>query len=104
MSQSSPAASEVVFRELNEQLTGLETDEPETTVVCECADLACTDPITMPDASYETMRSDPQLFVVKPGHEASELEDVVERHAEYLIVRKGQGLPGAVAEATDPRG
>ncbi len=57
----------------------------------------------MSDASYEGMRGDPRLFAVKPGHEDLRLEDVVERHAEYLVVRKGDGVPAVIAEATDPR-
>jgi hypothetical protein len=91
------------MRELNEQLTGLEADQPESTIVCECSDLACTEPIVMSDASYEAIRDDARLFAVKPGHEDLQVEEVVERHADHLVVRKAPGVPAAIAEATDPR-
>ena len=76
VSSASPVASEVVLRELNEQLTGLGGARAEQNIVCECAELACTDRITMSDASYEGMRGDARLFAVKPGHEDLRLEDV----------------------------
>jgi hypothetical protein len=45
------------------------------------------------------VREEPGLFFVRPGHEDPQLEHVVERRREYLIVEK-TGEAGEVAEQT----
>ena len=44
-----------------------------------------------------------RLFIVCPGHEAPKVETVDVVNPRYLIVRKREGEPAAIAEATDPR-
>jgi hypothetical protein len=39
-------------------------------------------------AEYERARSQRDRFAVVPGHESDEIEDVVEREEEYVIVDK----------------
>jgi len=39
-----------------------------------------------------------------PGHEIDAVDEVLERTPHYLLVAKRQGLPRAIAHATDPRG
>ena len=54
-------------------------------------------------ADYEQIREDPLLFIVVPGHEDEQVEDVVEGdRREYLIVRK-RGDAADEAERSDPR-
>ena len=51
---------------------------------------------------YREVREDPTLFVLRPGHDFPETETVRAKKPGYWIVRKGPGLPAAIAEATDP--
>lgn len=77
-------AVENVFRQVNESF--LKLDNPR--FVCECSDAACTDTI---EVSAETMRSlhdDRDLYVVKPTHINTDLEEPIESHDEFVIVRK----------------
>ncbi|MDT4933784.1 MAG: hypothetical protein QOK11_1676 [Pseudonocardiales bacterium] len=77
-------AVENVFRQINESL--LKLDNPR--FVCECSDVSCTEPI---DVSTETMRSlheDHDLYVIKPAHINTDLEELVEDHDEFVVVRK----------------
>jgi hypothetical protein len=41
--------------------------------------------------------------VTLPGHEAPEVERVVERRDRYQVVEKDNGPPARMAEAADPR-
>jgi hypothetical protein len=77
-------AIENVFREINESF--LKLDSPR--FICECSDTSCTDPI---DVSAETMRSlheDRNLYVIKPTHINTDLEELVDAHDGFVIVRK----------------
>jgi hypothetical protein len=98
--------NEAVFREVNERIEDLaETfDLEHLDLVCECGNGDCLERISMTHTEYESMRSDPQLFAVFPGHEFPDVESVVEKRAGYDIVRKGSGAPERIAEATNPRG
>lgn len=53
--------------------------------------------------AYEELRGDPTLFAIVPGHEQPDVEDVVERHDGYHVVRKRGGAPAQVARETDTR-
>jgi hypothetical protein len=77
-------AVENVFRQINESF--LKLDHPH--FICECSDTSCTEAI---DVSVETMRSlrdDRNLYVVKPTHINADLEDAVEAHPKFVVVRK----------------
>ncbi len=97
------ALNEVMFREINERLESrIETfagGETQLTVLCECVDPDCTLRLTLTADEYRRVRSDPRQFVVAPGHELLDVEDVVFRTDRYEIVRKS-GLAGAIAAQT----
>ena len=100
--------NEAVFREINEQVEGInrrlaEISDDKMHIVCECGDLTCVARIVVPIARYEEVRSDAALFFVKPGHDKPDVEDVVEHTAGYDVVRKHPGEAQLVAEQTDPR-
>jgi hypothetical protein len=99
--------NEAMFREVNERLEELNRTFADFTdqlqVVCECADMACAEMIDVPASDYERIRSDPTLFIVVPGHEITDVEDVVEVLSNFEVVRKREGEPARVARATDPR-
>ena len=102
------AKNEAIFREVNEQIESLNrgiaaiTDQT-MQVVCECGDLRCIDQLLMTVEDYERVRADARRFVVLPGHERPDVEDVVETALGYLVVQKHEGDPALVARETDPR-
>jgi CheY-like chemotaxis protein len=96
---SARAANELVS--IDGEQAGL-ADGATLAVLCECADLACHEPITMTVEQYEEIRSEPAHFAVLAGHEVLEVERVTAKRAEYLIVEKF-GDAGREARASDPR-
>ena len=99
--------NEAVFRTVNERLEGLnQTFGPVTgrmELVCECADPSCAQMISLTEAEYESVRAEPDLFAVVPGHVAEDVERVVRGREGYDVVRKHPGKASRIAEATDPR-
>ena len=99
--------NEALYRQVNEQIEevretfGLFTGT--FSIVCECGELRCAEPITLSREAYERTRANPSWFIVKPGHEIPDVEAVVEREADYLVVEKHPGEAERVAEDTDPR-
>ena len=51
---------------------------------------------------YEEIRRDPRLFLVSPGHEMPEIEDVAYREAGFVVVRKHDDV-AEIVQQTDPR-
>lgn len=98
--------NEAVFREVNERITELAGAlglERRLELVCECGNAACAQQIEMTKDEYEALRSHPLYFAVYPGHEAPDVEAVVEKHDGYDVVRKSEGAPADLAEDTHPR-
>jgi hypothetical protein len=100
------AENEVRFRALNERLRdGSDTWGPGDGVlelVCECGDEDCTQALRLTARDYEAVRSDEAEFIVAPGHELIEVEDVVTEHAGWSVVRK-RGEAAVIAAESDPR-
>jgi hypothetical protein len=98
--------NEVLFRDVNERLKEVGTSfslVAETArFVCECGELGCAEPIEMTLAEYESLRADPKRFAVKPGHEITDVERVVEEREGYFIVEKLPGGPAGLAIREDP--
>ncbi len=59
--------------------------------MCECGQAECATRIQLTRAAYEHVRSEPLFFAVTPGHELPDVEDVVERHPAYHVVRSPRG-------------
>ena len=101
------ARNEVLFREINERLKEMQetfnvlTDRSE--FVCECGNVECTERIEMSLPEYEHLRGDPTTFAVVPGHQAEDVEDVVETTPAHLIVRKRGGEAARIVRLEDPR-
>jgi hypothetical protein len=95
------AENESIFRDVNEvRARGFEGDR--VAFLCECADIACKERITLRRREYELVRSDARQFVLIPGHELLEAEEVVMRQERFLLVRKF-GAAGEIAEELEPR-
>jgi hypothetical protein len=72
-------------------------------MICECARLDCMERLAVGVDAYELVRSQPDQFIVTPGHEDLQVEDVISATSGYLVVRKRAGDPADVAVETDPR-
>jgi len=100
------ARNEVLFRETNEAIErGQWPDDPDKVVRfrCECSRLNCNLPVEVSLAEYERVRRSPRRFLVCVGHEVPELETVVDRAGEHVLVVEKQEVAGEIAAATDPR-
>ena len=88
------AHNEVLFRSINDQVLSLEErfGSREGGFLCECAEASCSETIFLGLEEYERIHADERRFFVVPGHEVIEIETVVERHANYLVVEKN--VPG----------
>jgi len=99
--------NEALFREVNERIGGLTEDfrsvQDSMTIVCECGDAVCVERFQVEVAGYERVRANPLRFLVVPGHQAPDVERVVEELPTCLVVEKDKGAGAEVAEQTDPR-
>jgi hypothetical protein len=103
-------ANEALFREVNERVADVAEHfgEIESTISpvqfnCECGSADCTEQIEMTLVEYEAVRAEATHFAVTPGHELTEIEQVVERHPSYFVVEKRDPEAEEVAVETDPR-
>jgi hypothetical protein len=95
------AINEATFRKVNEAIeAGNEHDR--IGFACECGRLGCNQLIELSRAEYEAVREHPRRFFMLASHELLDIERVVERHDDYVVVEK-VGDAGAVAELTEPR-
>lgn len=103
--QRRAASSESTIRDVNEGIERGQWPGEEDTPVgfrCECAQLGCNQLIELSVREYEDIRAHPRRFVVVPGHEAPDVERVIEAGPRYVIVEK-LDQAGEVAEQHDPR-
>jgi hypothetical protein len=99
------AENQAIFRDANErieesvdalELTG------ETPFLCECGDERCSAALMLRRDEYESVRAHATRFVIVPGHETPEGEEVVERNDRYWVVEK-TGVGREVAQEADGR-
>jgi hypothetical protein len=98
------------FRLVNERLRDHAIDDADRraehadhlAVLCECADIDCTDKLELALADYEWVRSAPARFVVAPGHLLVDSERPVREGTGYVVVEKF-GDARAAASELDPR-
>ena len=100
--------NEALFREVNERIerisATLQVSDEKLKILCECGVPTCLEQLDVPTAEYERVRAEPTLFMIKPGHEHADLEEVVERHEGYIVVRKVAGDAARMTRELDPRG
>ena len=97
--------NEGLFRNMNEQLKSLadQFELEELLLVCECGNRECEARVRVPADQYEQIRADPRFFALVPGHERTDVEQVVSERDGYNVVKKHDGTPSQVAAETDPR-
>jgi hypothetical protein len=94
--------NERLFREVNERINRIQEDFGQAhafEIVCECGAQGCLERITLTHDAYTRLRANPRTFAIVPGHEAPDVEDVVERNEQYYVVEKKPGVPAAIAES-----
>ena len=104
------AGNEALFREVNERIAEVvehfvevESTADPAKFNCECGNPTCTEQVAMTLVEYEAVRAVPTHFAVVAGHELPEIEQIVERHPNYLVVEKQEEDAEQVARETDPR-
>jgi hypothetical protein len=56
--------------------------------LCECVDLSCPERVAVSREEYRRVRRHPADFIVAPGHEQPQLEEVVSKGLGWAVVRK----------------
>jgi hypothetical protein len=92
-----------VFRSVNERISDLSIsrdDAPDQVqaFICECSQIGCTESVRISLSTYAQVRGDPATFLVLPGHEDLEGEEVLIRLPEYVIVRDKTGVAAEIAQ------
>jgi len=86
------ALNEALFRDVNERIREISDtfDQKQAThdFLCECSDPMCAKSVVMTSAEYEYVRSDSTRFVVAKGHVLPEIESVVDRAKDHVVVEK----------------
>ncbi|MGZ8706920.1 MAG: hypothetical protein ACXW0F_04140 [Gaiellaceae bacterium] len=83
--------NEALFRAANEGLKerlGSLTEGGRIPFVCECSDADCMDVVDVALATYEEVRTGPNHFLLRAGHETPAHEQIVARHDGYVVVEK----------------
>jgi hypothetical protein len=96
------AKNQALMREVNERVEEIAGEAWNPEFLCECADTDCTETLELSLGEYESIRSSPVRFPIKPGHEFSEFERIVEENERYVVVEKF-GKAAEVVRRLDPR-
>jgi hypothetical protein len=95
--------AEINGRRVNEAIErGAGNDGP-LVFVCECGYIGCSSTLELEIAEYEEVRTNFDRFLVIPGHEIPEVDRVVERHPDHLVVVKPEEGARESARAADER-
>lgn len=83
------AKNEVLFREVNERIDEVHNppDAP-FEIVCECGNADCLQMLEVRPREYRAVRSEATHFFVLPGHEAPDVETVLDSTSRFNIVEK----------------
>lgn len=104
------AHNQSLFREVNERIQDLNDTFlvaaaealRRSDYVCECADDACFERVSLTREEYESVRAFPSRFAVAHGHVVPDVEDVVATYERFVVVEKRRAGK-ARAEQLDPR-
>ena len=99
------AKNESFFRQVNERIKDVADgfEGPESyEFLCECSDPGCTERLELTREQYEWVRANPARFVLARGHTAPQIEQVIERQDEHVVVEK-RGIAARIAAKLYPR-
>ena len=73
-----------VFRSLNERIAAVAPARLE--LVCECSAEECTEPLRITPVEFSEVRRHDGWYIVRPGHEVVDDDQVVERQPAFWVV------------------
>jgi hypothetical protein len=84
------AKNETMFRAVNREIEDAAeaAGDQDLEVLCECGRDGCRGLIELTVSDYDRVHGQRDRFVVLPGHETAEIENVVERTDRYIVVDK----------------
>lgn len=85
------ARNEEIFRGINQRIEeGAERHAVATPLRfhCECGQSACLESVDVRPGDYERVANERYHFLLIPGHEQPQIERVVERHPDFVVVEK----------------
>ena len=100
------ARTEALFRSVNERIAeaAARFSSDATEFVCECSDQACTERVEATLKEYEEVRAQSTHFLLRPGHEDTRVERVVERRGtRHAVVQKFNELVALTVRRLNPR-
>jgi hypothetical protein len=83
--------NQLVFREVNDRIREVRARfalEGPTDFICECSREDCTETVSLTLDEYDGVRSSPMRFVIVPGHETLEVEQVEDVNEGFMLVEK----------------
>jgi len=96
--------NEALFREVNDRVRDLNETfavfTEEMQIICECGNPTCVERLTLTPDEYRALRADPTRFALVPGHQAPDVETVVEQTDRFVVVGKDPGEPAELAIET----
>jgi hypothetical protein len=60
---------------------------------CECSNIDCRERIEITANEYDAIHSNRKRFIVKPGHDMPDIEQVVGSEVQYIVVEKNKMPP-----------
>src|SRR4051812_22717738 len=93
-------AANLEVERVSEELGGGPNERLE--ILCECGEDGCDATVDVSRADYDEADAPRDRFMVGPGREDEQLEGLVKRTAEYLVVDKF-GAPDRIADAEERR-
>jgi hypothetical protein len=69
----------------------------DTRIICECADLRCNAVLAATAADYAKRSRGAHGYWVRPGHEFTAFEHVIEENGDYAVVQKLAATPAYVS-------
>ena len=105
--QERVSRNEAMYRSVNREIEHASRESGQgphdrIEVLCECGEESCSETLELTFADYDGAHRQPDRFVVVPGHENEQIEHVVTRTAQYLVVDKF-GEAERIAEAEERR-
>lgn len=92
------AMNEVLFRKANDRIDEKAETGELIEFYCECSNRDCDLRIAVTAHEFETVRTRPTQFLVRPGHEIPDIERVIVRTPVYLVVEKAGEAADFVTE------
>jgi hypothetical protein len=99
------ALNEALFRDVNERIaeSAERFDADKTEFTCECADSTCTERVPATLAEYENVRRSSTTFLLAPGHDQPDIEEVVLDRGRFQVVEKTKEAVRRTVIRLDPR-